>query len=433
MKIIQADDAGFAEFFHKLRLRGGGFSAELLATVADIISEVATKGDEALFDYTAKFDGHQLMATTVEVTDKERNDALALVAAEDLEVIKLAARRIEDYHRHQITQGYMVSSEAGVELGQIVLPLQRVGIYAPGGKAFYPSTLLMAAIPARIAGVEEIIVVSPSKDGRLNPLIAAAAEVCGVRRIFKIGGAQAIAALAYGTKSIPRVDKIVGPGNAYVAAAKKLVFGQVAIDMIAGPSEVVIIADKSANASFVAADMLAQAEHDEMAAAVLLTPLADLARDVSMQIDRQLNGLPRKKIMEESLDNYGAIIITEDIAQAVELANQFAPEHLELMVENPSEILKQIRRAGSVFLGSFTPEALGDYIAGANHILPTQGTARFSSPLGVYDFYKRMSVLSFSEEAFGRLSQQTAHFAKIEGLEAHANSVIVRSNSVKDR
>jgi histidinol dehydrogenase len=432
MKIIQADDAGFAEFFHKLRLRGGGFSAELLATVADIISEVATKGDEALFDYTAKFDGHQLMATTVEVTDKERNDALALVAAEDLEVIKLAARRIEDYHRHQITQGYMVSSEAGVELGQIVLPLQRVGIYAPGGKAFYPSTLLMAAIPARIAGVEEIIVVSPSKDGRLNPLIAAAAEVCGVRRIFKIGGAQAIAALAYGTKSIPRVDKIVGPGNAYVAAAKKLVFGQVAIDMIAGPSEVVIIADKIANASFVAADMLAQAEHDEMAAAVLLTPLAEMARDVSMQIDRQLNGLPRKKIMEESLGNYGAIIITADIAQAVEFANQFAPEHLELMVENPSEILKQIRSAGSVFLGSFTPEALGDYIAGANHILPTQGTARFSSPLGVYDFYKRMSVLSFSEEAFGRLSQQTAHFAKIEGLEAHANSVIMRGNSVKD-
>jgi len=433
MKIIRADDAGFGEFFHKLRLRGGGFSAELLATVADIISEVATKGDEALFDYTAKFDGHQLIATTVEVTDKERKDALALVAPVDLEVIKLAARHIEDYHRHQITQGYMVSSEAGVELGQIVLPLQRVGIYAPGGKAFYPSTLLMAAIPARIAGVEEIIVVSPSKDGGLNPLIAAAAEVCGVRRIFKIGGAQAIAALAYGTKSIPRVDKIVGPGNAYVAAAKKLVFGQVAIDMIAGPSEVVIIADKIANASFVAADMLAQAEHDEMAAAVLLTPLADLARDVSQQIDIQLKCLPRKKIMEESLGKYGAIIITADIAQCVELANQFAPEHLELMVENPSEILKQVRNAGSVFLGLFTPEALGDYIAGANHILPTQGTARFSSPLGVYDFYKRMSVLSFSQEAFDRLSQQTAHFAKIEGLEAHANSVIVRSNSVKDR
>ena len=432
MKIIRADDTGFAEFFHKLRQRGGGFSAEFLATVAVIISEVSAKGDEALFDYTAKFDGHQLTAATVEVTEKERKEALAMVAPVDLEVIKLAAMRIENYHRHQITQGFMVNSESGVELGQIVLPLQRVGIYAPGGKAFYPSTLLMAAIPARIAGVEEIIVVSPSKDGRLNPLIAAAAESSGVRRIFKIGGAQAIAALAYGTKTIPRVDKIVGPGNAYVAAAKKLVFGQVAIDMIAGPSEVVIIADKTANASFVAADMLAQAEHDEMAAAVLLTPLADLARNVSQQINRQLQILPRKKIMEESLGKYSAIIITADIAQALELANQFAPEHLELMVKNPAEILKQVRSAGSVFLGSFTPEALGDYIAGTNHILPTQGTARFSSPLGVYDFYKRMSVLSFSQEAFGRLSQQTAHFAKIEGLEAHANSVIVRNNYVKD-
>jgi histidinol dehydrogenase len=432
MKIIRADDTGFAEFFHKLRQRGGGFSANFLATVAEIISDVSVRGDEALFDYTAKFDGHHLTAATVEVTAKEKNQALAMVAPVDLEVIELAARRIENYHRHQITQGFMVDSESGVELRQIVLPLQRVGIYAPGGKAFYPSTLLMAAIPARIAGVEEIIVVSPCKDGQLNPLIAAAAEISGVQRIFKIGGAQAIAALAYGTKTIPLVDKIVGPGNAYVAAAKKLVFGQVAIDMIAGPSEVVIIADETANSSFVAADMLAQAEHDEMAAAVLLTPLADLARDVSQQISCQLKILPRKKIMEESLGKYGAIIITADIAQALEFANQFAPEHLELMVKNPAEILKQVRSAGSVFLGSFTPEALGDYIAGTNHILPTQGTARFSSPLGVYDFYKRMSVLSFSQEAFGRLSQQTAHFAKIEGLEAHANSVIVRNKCVRD-
>ena len=433
MKIIRADAAGFAEYFHKLSQRGGGFSAELLATVADIISAITVKGDEALFDYTAKFDGHQLTAATVEVTDKEKKEALALVAPADLEVIKLAAGRIENYHRYQITQGYMVKNEGGVELGQVVLPLQRVGIYAPGGKAFYPSTLLMAAIPARIAGVEEIILVTPSKDGRLNPLIAAAAQVSGVRRIFKIGGAQAIAALAYGTKTIPRVDKIVGPGNAYVAAAKKLVFGQVAIDMIAGPSEVVIIADKTASATFVAADMLAQAEHDEMAAAVLLTPLEEMARNVFKKIDSQLKTLTRKKIMEESLGKYGAIIITADIAQAVELANQFAPEHLELMVENPSEILKQVRNAGSVFLGSFTPEALGDYIAGTNHILPTQGTARFSSPLGVYDFYKRMSVLSFSQEAFGRLSGQTAHFAKIEGLEAHANSVIVRNSFGKGK
>jgi len=432
MKIIRADAAEFAEFFRELRLRGGTFTPELLASVTEIIRDVTIKGDEALFDYTAKFDGHELTAATVEVTAKERTEALARVAPEDLEVIKLSARRIENYHRHQVTQGYMVNNENGVELGQIVLPLRRVGIYAPGGKASYPSTLLMAAIPARIAGVEEIILVSPSKDGQLNPLIAAAAEISGVQRIFKIGGAQAIAALAYGTKTIPPVDKIVGPGNAYVAMAKKLVFGQVGIDMIAGPSEVVVIADKTANASFIAADMLAQAEHDEMAAAVLLTPLPDLARDVSKEIDRQLKILSRKKIMEGSLNKYGAIIITTDIAQAVELANLFAPEHLELMVENPAEIFKQVRNAGSVFLGSFTPEALGDYIAGTNHILPTQGTARFSSPLGVYDFYKRMSVLSFSPEAFGRLAKQTARFAEIEGLDAHANSVIVRNKQIKD-
>jgi len=427
MKIIRADAAEFAEFFRELRLRGGTFTPELLASVTEIIRDVTIKGDEALFDYTAKFDGHKLTAATVEVTAKERTEALARVKPEDLEVIKLSAQRIENYHRHQVAQGFMVNNENGVELGQIVLPLRRVGIYAPGGKASYPSTLLMAAIPARIAGVEEIILVSPSKDGQLNPLIAAAAEISGVQRIFKIGGAQAIAALAYGTKTIPPVDKIVGPGNAYVAMAKKLVFGQVGIDMIAGPSEVVVIADKTANASFIAADMLAQAEHDEMAAAVLLTPLPDLARDVSKEIDRQLKILSRKKIMEGSLNKYGAIIITTDIAQAVELANLFAPEHLELMVENPAEIFKQVRNAGSVFLGSFTPEALGDYIAGTNHILPTQGTARFSSPLGVYDFYKRMSVLSFSPEAFGRLAKQTARFAEIEGLDAHANSLTVRN------
>jgi histidinol dehydrogenase len=432
MKIIRADAAEFAEFFNELRLRGGTFTPELLASVAEIIRDVTVKGDEALFEYTFKFDGHQLTAATMEVTAKERKDALAQVKPEDLEVIKVSARRIENYHRHQVAQGFMVNDENGVELGQIVLPLQRVGIYAPGGKASYPSTLLMAAIPARIAGVEEIIVASPCKDGQINPLIAAAAQISGVQRIFKIGGAQAIAALAYGTKTIPRVDKIVGPGNAYVAAAKKLVFGQVAIDMIAGPSEVVVIADKTANASFVAADMLAQAEHDEMAAAVLLTPLADLAREVSKEIDRQLQTLSRKKIREGSLNKYGAIIITADIAQALELANLFAPEHLELMVENPAEILKQVRNAGSVFLGSFTPEALGDYIAGTNHILPTQGTARFSSPLGVYDFYKRMSVLSFSQEALGRLAKQTAHFAQIEGLDAHANSVIVRNKYIND-
>lgn len=432
MKIIRADANEFRDFFQKLRGRGAAFTPDLLAGVAQIIHDVSVRGDEALFHYTKKFDGFDLSAATVEATGAERKEAAALVAPEDRDVIKLAARRIEKYHRHQITSGYQMSDEDGVELGQRILPLARAGIYAPGGKAFYPSTLLMAAIPARIAGVGEIILTSPVKDGRINPLIAAAAEIAGVDRIFKVGGAQAVAALAYGTQTIPRVDKIVGPGNAYVAAAKKLVFGQVAIDMIAGPSEVVIVADQTANPAFAAADLLAQAEHDEMAAAVLLTPFADLADRVAGEVQKQLQALPKKSIIEKSLSRFGAIIITAGISQAMELANLFAPEHLELMVENPAQLVGQVRNAGSVFLGSYTPEALGDYTAGANHILPTEGTARFSSPLGVYDFYKRMSVLSFSKEAFGTLSGQTEHFARMEGLDAHANSVRVRGAQDKN-
>ncbi|PKN39195.1 MAG: histidinol dehydrogenase [Deltaproteobacteria bacterium HGW-Deltaproteobacteria-2] len=426
MKIIKSNAAEFKKFFSQLRQRGGVHSQELLSSVAKIVSAVAARGDKALFKYTAKFDGYKLSDATVEVTPAEKKKALAQVKTEDLKVIKLAAKRIEDYHRHQIAQGYMVKKENGAELGQRILPLRRIGIYAPGGKASYPSTILMAAIPARIAGVEEIILVTPARGGLLNPLIAAAAEVSGVKRIFKIGGAQAIAALAYGTKTVPQVDKIVGPGNAYVAAAKKLVFGQVDIDMIAGPSEVIVIADKTANASFAAADMLAQVEHDEMAAAVLLTTSEDLAREVSLEIYRQMRTLSRKVTAEKSLTKFGAIIITQSIEEAVDIANSFAPEHLELMVKNPKKILNRVRNAGSVFLGSFTPEALGDYLAGTNHILPTGGTARFSSPLGVYDFYRRMSVLSFSKEAFDKMSVPTAHFAQMEGLDAHAKSVLVR-------
>jgi len=427
MKIIKANAAEFKDFFRELRQRGGAHSPKLLSDVTEIVRDVAARGDEALFQYTAKFDRYELTAATVEVTPAEGKDALSLVRLEDLEVIKSAARRIEKYHLNQIVEGWSAKSEEGIELGQRILPLRRVGVYAPGGKAFYPSTLLMAAIPARIAGVEEIILVSPARDGKLNPLIAAAAEVSGVKRIFKVGGAQAIAALAYGTETIPQVDKIVGPGNAYVAAAKKLVFGQVDIDMIAGPSEIVVIADKTARASFVAADMLAQAEHDEMAASVLLTPSESLAQEVSQEIDQQLRNLSRKTIMENSLVKYGAIIITASVDEALDLANLFAPEHLELMVENPAGILDKVRNAGSVFLGSFTPEALGDYLAGSNHILPTEGTARFSSPLGVYDFYKRMNVISFSREALKKLGGQTARFAQMEGLDAHANSVLIRS------
>ena len=427
MKIIKANAAGFKDFFRELRQRGGAHSPKLLSAVTEIVRDVAIRGDEALFQYTAKFDRYELTAATVEVTPAERNNALSLVRPEDMEVIRSAALRIEKYHLNQIVEGWSAKAEEGIELGQRVLPLRRAGIYAPGGKAFYPSTLLMAAIPARIAGVEEIILVSPARDGKLNPLIAAAAEVSGVKRIFKVGGAQAIAALAYGTETIPQVDKIVGPGNAYVAAAKKLVFGQVDIDMIAGPSEIVVIADKTARASFVAADMLAQAEHDEMAASVLLTPSESLAQEVSQEIDQQLRTLSRNTIMEQSLAKYGAIIITANVEEALDLANLFAPEHLELMVENPDGILDKVKNAGSVFLGSFTPEALGDYMAGSNHILPTEGTARFSSPLGVYDFYKRMNVISFSQEALKQLGGQTARFAQMEGLDAHANSVLIRS------
>lgn len=429
MKIIKSNAVEFKKFFAELRRRGGVRSPELVSSVAKIVNDVAQQGDKALFHYTAQFDGYKLTPATVEATAAEKKKALAQVRPEDMKIIKLAAKRIEAYHRHQIARGYKIEKENGIELGQCILPLRRVGIYAPGGKAAYPSTILMAAIPARIAGVEEIILVSPAREGKFNPLIAAAAEVSGVKRIFKIGGAQAVAALAYGTKTIPQVDKIVGPGNAYVAAAKKLVFGQVDIDMIAGPSEVLVIADQTANASFAAADMLAQVEHDEMSAAVLLTTSGDMAREVYLEIHRQMMALSRKKTAEKSLAQYGAIIITKSIEEAVDIANTFAPEHLELMVKHPQKVLGRVRSAGAVFLGSYTPEALGDYLAGTNHILPTGGTARFSSPLGVYDFYKRMSVLSFSREAFNKLSAPTAHFAQREGLDAHAKSVLVRGRS----
>ncbi len=313
-----------------------------------------------------------------------------------------------------------------MEIGQRVLPLEKVGIYAPGGLAVYPSTVLMAAIPAKIAGVKEILLVSPVKGGALNPLIAAAARLSGVTRIFKIGGAQAIAALAYGTESVPRVDKIVGPGNVYVATAKRMVYGHVAIDMIAGPSEILIIADGSADPAFIAADMIAQAEHDELASAVLLTPDKKLARRVVSAVDEQLAELPKRTVAGRSLEAYGAIMLTQDLDEAVTLANRFAPEHLELMVENPQALLAGVRHAGAVFLGGFTPEALGDYLAGPNHILPTGGTARFSSPLGVYDFIKRTSVLSFSAAALNRYRAQAEHFARIEGLDGHARSLAVR-------
>jgi histidinol dehydrogenase len=431
MKIIRTDDAIFEDVFCRITQRGKVFDEEIWTTVNRIVADVAARGDEALFGYTKKLDGYMLNADTAAVSPEEMADAVTQVRTDDLAILKLAVRRIERFHLKQRVEDWFYSDEDGIELGQRIVPLERVGIYAPGGLACYPSTVIMAAVPARIAGVSEIILVTPSKGGKVNPLIAAAAKLSGIQRIFKIGGAQSIAALAYGTETIPKVDKIVGPGNAYVAAAKKLVYGQVAIDMIAGPSEVLVIADETAEASLVAADLLAQAEHDEMSSAVCLTPNETLANEVASEVKHQLLGLKRKSIVKRSLKDFGAIFITKDIDEAIAIANRFAPEHLELMVRNPRKILSKIKHAGAVFIGHNTPETIGDYIAGPNHILPTGGTARFSSPLGVYDFLKRSSVLSFSKKSLNKYGKQAARFAEMEGLEAHGRSIEKRLSRKK--
>jgi len=431
MKIIRTDDAIFEDVFCRITQRGKVFDEEIWTTVNRIVADVAARGDEALFGYTKKLDGYMLNADTAAVSPEEMADAVTQVRTDDLAILKLAVRRIERFHLKQRVEDWFYSDEDGIELGQRIVPLERVGIYAPGGLACYPSTVIMAAVPARIAGVPEIILVTPSKGGKVNPLIAAAAKLSGIQRIFKIGGAQAIAALTFGTESIPRVDKIVGPGNAYVAAAKKLVYGQVAIDMIAGPSEVLVIADETAKAAFVAADLLAQAEHDEMASAVCLTPNETLANEVASEVKRQLINLKRKSIVKRSVKNFGAIVVTRDMDEAIAIANRFAPEHLELMVRNPRKLLSKIKHAGAVFMGHNTPETIGDYIAGPNHILPTGGTARFSSPLGVYDFLKRSSVLSFSKKSLNKYGKQAARFAEMEGLEAHGRSIEKRLSRKK--
>jgi len=431
MRIARTTDSDFEALYQQITRRGRVFDEDLWRVVKKIVEDVARDGDKTLFDYTQQLDGYALTAETMVVSEEELEDAAARVEASDLAIMRQAAERIETFHRHQIAGDWTMSDEPGITLGQRIVPLERVGIYAPGGLASYPSTVLMAAIPAKIAGVQEILLVNPSKGGLIHPLIAATAKLCGIRRIFKIGGAQAIAALAYGTETIPRVDKIVGPGNAYVAAAKKMVFGQVSIDMIAGPSEILVIADGTAQPSLVAADLLSQAEHDEMASAILLTPDEVLAHAVSVELKRQLEQLPRRTIAERSLEAFGAIFVTENLEEAVKVANHFAPEHLELMVENPWNLLEGVKHAGAVFLGHYTPEAIGDYIAGPNHVLPTGGTARFSSALGVYDFVKRISVLSFSREVLEDYGPKAARFAHLEGLDAHANSISLRLRGKK--
>jgi len=401
-------------------------SANVEDVVAQIIATVIQKGDAALYDYAAKFDKVQL--STLEVTAQEIDEAFASVEPEFLDVLREAAGNIRAFHEKQVRNSFLLNGKAGVVIGQKVTPIEKVGLYVPGGTAAYPSTVLMDSIPAKIAGCSQILMVTPpGRNGKVNPAILAAAKIAGVDRIFKVGGAQAVAALAYGTESIPNVDKIVGPGNAYVAEAKKQVFGKVAIDMIAGPSEILVVADATANPRFVAADLLSQAEHDKMASAVLVTDSRSFAEAVSEELERQIPQLPRAEIARASIDNNGKIIVAEnDLMQAIEIANRIAPEHLELCVDNPFDYLDKIRHAGSIFMGKYCPEALGDYFAGPNHTLPTSGTARFSSPLSVDDFVKKTQFTYYTADALEAVADKIARFAKKEGLDAHAKSATIR-------
>lgn len=398
---------------------------DVAGTVAEIIKNVRENGDKALFEYCEKFDKAQL--SSLAVTKEEINEALSLVEPEFLEILEKAAKNIRKFHSRQVRNSFIINDEDGIVIGQKIIPVDRAGLYVPGGTAAYPSTVLMDAIPAKIAGCREVVMVTPpTKDGKVNPVILAAAHVAGIDRIFKVGGAQAIAALAYGTQSIPKVDKIVGPGNAFVAEAKKQVFGVVSIDMIAGPSEILIVADGKSNPAYVAADLLSQAEHDKMASAVLVTDSAELARNVSTELEKQIPLLERREIARESIDVNGKIIVADTLDAAIEIANEIAPEHLELCVDNPFDKLDSIRHAGSIFMGRNCPEALGDYFAGPNHTLPTSGTAKFSSPLSVDDFIKKTQYTYYTKDALKKVAFDVAAFAKKEGLTAHAKSAVIR-------
>ena len=398
---------------------------DVSGTVSAIISEVRRNGDAALLRYAREFDGAALSALEVPAGDLDA--ALTALDPALRAVMEEAAANIRDFHSRQIRQSFVVSEKAGVVLGQKITPIEKVGLYIPGGTAAYPSSVLMNAIPAKLAGCSEIVMVSPpSLDGDIAPAILAAAKIAGVDRVFRCGGAQAVAALAYGTKTVPRVDKIVGPGNAFVAEAKRQVFGQVAIDMIAGPSEILVIADAGSDAHFVAADLLSQAEHDKNASAVLVTDSSFLAEAVAKEIEAQLASLPREEIARASIENNGKIILVKDISEAIRIANALAPEHLELCVDEPFDYLDQVKNAGSIFLGRACPEALGDYFAGPNHTLPTSGTARFSSPLSVDDFVKKSQFTYYTAAALARVSGKVAAFARQEGLEGHARSALAR-------
>ncbi len=425
ISILKTNGKVEIDFLKQLEQRNGEVNKAVTESVTQIISDVKEKGDKAVFEYTLKFDGK--VPESIEVSRDEINDALTSADPEFVDALLNAMENISDFHNRQKQQGFINPLPNGVILGQRVRGLKRVGLYVPGGTAAYPSSVLMNAVPAKIAGVEEIIMVTPpTKEGKANPDILVAAAIAGVDRVFLLGGAQAIAALAYGTETIPKVDKIVGPGNIYVATAKKLLYGVVDIDMIAGPSEILVIADETADPKFLAADLMSQAEHDRLASAILLTTSSKVADETVQEINRQLETLSRRDIIEESLTNYGVIMICTDMDEAVNLANRIAPEHLEVMAENPLSYIGRLDNAGSVFLGKYAPEPLGDYYAGPNHVLPTSGTARFFSPLSVEDFVKRSSFIYYTQDALQNAEKDIICIANREGLTAHANSIAVR-------
>lgn len=426
MKIYECRKDDLAGLFESLKKRSLEGQKNVDDTVSGIIRDVMEHGDEALLEYTERFDGVKL--ESLEITAEELDEAISSVDEGLIEVILRAAENIRAYHEKQRENSWFFTKENGIVLGQKVVPLSKVGVYAPAGSAPLPSTVLMDVIPAKIAGVKEVILCSPpGKDGKMNPLVLACARFAGVDRAFKIGGAQAIAAMAYGTETVPRVDKIVGPGNIYVATAKKQVFGVCGIDMIAGPSEILVIADESANPAYVAADLLSQAEHDRLASSILVTVSKELAYKVAEEVKIQLGRLERAEIASKSIEDYGAIIIAGNMDEAIEISNAIAPEHLEVCTKDPISLLDDIRNAGAIFLGSYSPEPVGDYYAGSNHTLPTSGTARFFSPLGVYDFVKRQSVISYSRKAFDLAAADVAAFADAEGLTAHGNAIRIRT------
>ncbi len=420
IKILQYKNINKDEIFSRM-----AETPDVSDTVSAIIENVKENGDKAVFEYTARFDKAEI--STLEVTKEEIEEAVASVEPEFLRILKTAAENIRKFHSKQVRNSFIISEDNGIVTGQKITPVERAGLYVPGGTAAYPSTVLMDSIPAKIAGVKEMCIVTPpNSEGKINPVILAAASIAGVDRIFKVGGAQAIAALAYGTESIPKVDKIVGPGNAFVAEAKKQVYGLVSIDMIAGPSEILVVADGKSNPAYVAADLLSQAEHDKNASAVLVTESLDLAEKVSAELEKQIPMLERQEIARASIDNNGKIIVAETLTQGIDIANELAPEHLELCVDNPFDLLDSVKNASSIYMGRYCPEALGDYYAGPNHTLPTGGTARFSSPLSVDDFVKKSQFTYYTKEALFAVAEDVGFFAEKEGLTAHAKSATIR-------